>query len=137
MEYKNSVHPTKEQMEGFLEGDSDTPIAMINLLKFKKKAEYEDGRDTNLTGEQAYAIYMDEVVGHLKKVGGEVSFGGSINRLMLGEVEELWDKTFIAKYPSKKAMLKMVTDPDYLESNKHRVAGLAGQLNIEVKEYKF
>ena len=50
MEYKNSVHPTKEQMEGFLEGDSDTPIAMINLLKFKKKAEYEDGRDTNLIG---------------------------------------------------------------------------------------
>ena len=106
-------------MEGFLEGDSDTPIAMINLLKFKKKAEYEDGRDTNLTGEQAYAIYMEEVIEHLKKVGGEVSFGGTINRLMLGEVEELWDKAFIAKYPSKKAMLKMVTDPDYLESNKH------------------
>jgi uncharacterized protein (DUF1330 family) len=137
MEYKNSVHPTKEQMEGFLEGDSEAPIAMINLLKFREKAQYEDGRDTDLTGEQAYAIYMDEVVGHLKKVGGEVSFGGSINRLMLGEVEELWDKTFIAKYPNKKAMLKMVTDPDYLESNKHRVAGLAGQLNIEVKEYKF
>ena len=137
MEYKNSVHPTKEQMEGFLEGDSEAPIAMINLLKFREKAQYEDGRDTDLTGEQAYAIYMDEVVGHLKKVGGEVSFGGSINRLMLGEVEELWDKAFIAKYPSKKVMLKMVTDPDYLESNKHRVAGLAGQLNIEVKEYKF
>ena len=137
MQYKNSVHPTKEQMEGFLEGDSEAPIAMINLLKFREKAQYEDGRDTDLTGEQAYAIYMDEVVGHLKKVGGEMSFGGSINRLMLGEVEELWDKTFIAKYPSKKAMLKMVTDPDYLESNKHRVAGLAGQLNIEVKEYKF
>ena len=137
MEYKNSVHPTKEQMEGFLEGDSDTPIAMINLLKFKEKAEYEDGRDTDLTGEQAYAIYDKEVVEHLKKVGGKISFGGSINRLMLGEVEELWDTTFIAKYPSKKAMLKMINDPDYLESNKHRVAGLAGQLNIEVKEYKF
>ena len=137
MKYKNSVHPSKEQMEGFLEGDSDTPIAMINLLKFKEKAEYEDGRDTDLTGEQAYAIYSEEVVEHLKKVDGKVSFGGSINRLMLGEVEELWDTTFIAKYPSKKAMLKMITDPDYLESNKHRVAGLAGQLNIEVKEYKF
>ena len=137
MEYKNSVHPTKEQMEGFLEGDSEAPIAMLNLLKFKEKAEYEDGRDTDLTGEQAYAIYSVEVVEHLKKVGGKVSFGGSINRLMLGEAEELWDATFIAKYPSKKAMLKMITDPDYLESNKHRVAGLAGQLNIEVKEYKF
>ena len=137
MKYKNSVHPTNEQMEGFLEGDNEAPIAMINLLKFKEKAEYEDGRDTDLTGEQAYAIYGEEVVEHLKKVGGKISFGGSINRLMLGEVEELWDTTFIAKYPSKKAMLKMITDPDYLESNKHRVAGLAGQLNIEVKEYKF
>ena len=137
MKYKNSVHPTKEQMEEFLEGDNETPIAMINLLKFKEKAEYEDGRDTDLTGEQAYAIYSVEVVEHLKKVGGKVSFGGSINRLMLGEMDDLWDATFIAKYPSKKAMLKMITDPDYLESNKHRVAGLAGQLNIEVKEYKF
>ena len=137
MEYKNSVHPTKKQMEGFLEGDNEAPIAMLNLLKFKEKAEYEDGRDTDLTGEQAYAIYSVEVVEHLKKVGGKVSFGGSINRLMLGEAEELWDATFIAKYPSKKAMLQMITDPDYLESNKHRVAGLAGQLNIEVKEYKF
>ena len=137
MKYKNSVHPTKEQMEGFLEGDNEAPIAMLNLLKFKEKAEYEDGRNTDLTGEQAYAIYSVEVVEHLKKVGGKVSFGGSINRLMLGEAEELWDATFIAKYPSKKAMLKMITDPDYLESNKHRVAGLAGQLNIEVKEYKF
>ena len=134
MEFKNSVHPTKEQMEGFLEGDLETPIAMINLLKFKEKAEYKDGRDTDLTGEQAYTIYMKEVIEHLKKVGGEVSFGGSINRLMLGEVEELWDKAFIAKYPSRNAMLKMITDPDYLESNKHREAGLAGQLNIEVKE---
>ena len=59
MKYKNSVHPTKEQMEGFLEGDNEAPIAMINLLKFKEKAEYEDGRDTELTGEQAYAIYSD------------------------------------------------------------------------------
>ena len=136
MKYKNSVHPTKEQMKGFLEGDSETPIAMINLLKFKEKAEYEDGRDTDLTGEQAYAIYGEEVMGHLKKVDGKWSFGGSISRLMLGGVEELWDSVAIARYPSRKAMLKMITDPEYLESNKHRVAGLAGQLNIEVKEYK-
>ena len=113
---------------------TDTPIAMVNLLKFKEKAEYEDGRDSDLTGEEAYAIYGKEVLKHLKKVGGEWSFGGSVSRLMLGEVEELWDKVAIARYPNRKAMLKMVTDSDYLESNKHRVAGLAGQLNIEVKE---
>ena len=30
---------------------------MINLLKFKEHAEYEDGRDTQLTGYEAYQIY--------------------------------------------------------------------------------
>ena len=34
-------------------------------------------------------------------------------------------------YPSRKAMLEMIMDPDYIESAQHRVAGLDGQLNIE------
>jgi uncharacterized protein (DUF1330 family) len=50
---------------------------------------------------------------------------------MLGEVEDLWDKVAIAMYPSRKAMLDMIMDPDYIESAQHRVAGLEGQLNIE------
>ena len=128
------VTPNHTQMNEFLEGDIDSPISMVNLLKFKEKAEYEDGRDTQMSGKEAYQIYAIEVQEHLKKVGAEIVFGGVVSRLMLGEVEELWDKVAIARYPSRKAMLKMVTDPDYLESNKHRVAGLAGQLNIEVKE---
>ena len=134
MEVINRVAPNDEQMKGFMEPGHEGPIYMLNLLKFKEKAEQEDGRDNDLTGEEAYAIYGKEVIGHLKKVGGEWSFGGSVSRLMLGGVEELWDKVAIARYPSRKAMLKMVTDPDYLESNKHRIAGLAGQLNIAVKK---
>ena len=107
---------------------------MVNLLKFKKKAEYEDGRDTELSGEEAYAIYAMEVQEHLKKVGGELIFGGQVNRLMLGEVEDLWDTVAIARYPSRKAMLEMMLSSDYQESEKHRSAGLLGQLNIETKE---
>ena len=130
---KNKVTPNEEQMKGFMDGDTDTPIHMVNLLKFKSKAEYEDGRKTDLTGAQAYAIYGAEVQEHLAKVGGSGIFSGRVSRLMLGEVEELWDVVAIATYPSKKAMLKMITDPDYIESAKHRTAGLAGQLNIETK----
>ncbi len=57
MEVKNSVIPNKDQMDEFLEGDIESPISMVNLLKFKEKAEYEDGRDTNLSGKEAYMIY--------------------------------------------------------------------------------
>ena len=133
MKVENRVKPNDEQMEGFLDGDIDSPIEMVNLLKFKDKAEYEDGRATEMTGEEAYAIYAMEVQEHLKKVGGKSIFFGTVERLMLGEVEELWDWVAIAKYPSRKAMLKMMSDPDYQESEKHRSAGLKGQLNIETK----
>ena len=134
MEVKNSVIPNKDQMDEFLEGDIESPISMVNLLKFKEKAEYEDGRDTNLSGKEAYMIYGIEVQEHLKKVGGEMVFGGEISRLMLGEVEDLWDNVAVARYPSRTAMLEMMMDPDYQESEKHRFAGLLGQLNIETKE---
>ena len=134
MKVKNTVAPNKEQMAGFFEGDINSPISMVNLLKFKEKAEYEDGRDTNLSGKEAYMIYGIEVQEHLKKVGGEMVFGGEITRLMLGEVEDLWDSVAVARYPSRKAMLEMIMDPDYQESEKHRSAGLLGQLNIETKE---
>ena len=33
--------------------------------------------------------------------------------------------------PIQKAMLEMISDPDYIQSAQHRVAGLEGQLNIE------
>ena len=134
MEVKNSVIPNKDQMDEFLEGDIESPISMVNLLKFKEKAEYEDGRDTNLSGKEAYMIYGIEVQEHLKKVGGEIVFGGEISRLMLGEVEDLWANVAVARYPSRTAMLEMMMDPDYQESEKHRSAGLLGQLNIETKE---
>ena len=131
MEVKNAVMPNEDQIKGFSEQGGDKPIYMVNLLKFKEKASYPDKRETNLTGEEAYAIYAEEVAGHLAKVGGKPVFGGEVERLMLGEVEDLWDKVSIAMYPSRKAMLQMINDPDYIVSAQHRVAGLEGQLNIE------
>ena len=133
MKVKNAVIPNEEQMAGFLEGDTDTPIKMVNLLKFKDKADYKDGRQTSLSGKEAYQIYADEVQGHLEKVGGKSIFLGEVERLMLGEVEDLWDWVVIAEYPSRKAMLEMVMDSEYQKSEEHRSAGLAGQLNIETK----
>ena len=131
MEVKNAVMPNEDQIKEFGEQGEDKPIYMVNLLKFKEKANYPDKRETDLTGEEAYAIYAEEVAGHLEKVGGKPIFGGEVERLMLGEVEDLWDKVAIAMYPSRKAMLQMINDPDYIVSAQHRVAGLEGQLNIE------
>ena len=131
MKVKNKVTPNEEQINGFLENPEIGPISMVNLLKFKDKAVYEDGRDTSLTGEEAYGLYAAEVINLVQKYGGEFLFAGKVNRLMLGEVEEMWDSIAIAKYPSRKAMFEMTMDPEYQKIHVHRDAGLEGQLNIE------
>ena len=131
MEVKNAVMPNDQQMAGFLEEGEDKPIFMVNLLKFKEKAVYPDKRETDLTGEQAYAIYGQEIGKQLEKVGAKTVFSGKVSRLMLGKVEDLWDQVAIARYPNRKAMLDMISNPEYIKSAQHRVAGLEGQLNIE------
>jgi len=133
MKVENKVIPSEEQMKGFVDGDIDSPISMVNLLKYKEKAEYEDGRVTELTGKDAYQIYALEVAKLVEKTGGKILFGGEVSRLMLGEVEELWDMIAIAYYPSRKKMLEMMMSPEYAEISIHRTAGLEGQLNIETK----
>ena len=131
MKVENKITPNEEQINGFLQNPDLGPISMVNLLKYKKTARYEDGRDTNLSGEEAYGLYAAEVISYVEKYGGEFVFAGKVSRLMLGDVEDLWDAVAIAKYPSRKAMMDMTMDPEYQKIHVHRDAGLEGQLNIE------
>lgn len=132
MKVENALVPTPQQIEGLAAGGPDGPIYMVNLLKFKPKAVYADGRETALSGREAYGVYATEVVAHLAKVGGKPVLGGQVTGLTLGVVEDLWDAVGIATYPDRKAMLKMISDPAYQKSAEHRAAGLEGQLNIEM-----
>ena len=77
MEYNNSVYPNEEQIKGFLDPGAEGPIGMVNLLKFKPKAEYEDGRETDLTGRKAYELYEEGV--SLKK-SNPAHFVGVFNK---------------------------------------------------------
>ena len=140
MKVENRVYPNREQMKGFFEeGNDDQPIYMINLLKFKEKAEYKDGRETSLSGREAYALYAEIMEKHLIEIGGELIFKSKVTRITVGKVDELWDAIAIAKWPSKKVMGEnmMPSDPELLEGYKHREAGLEGQLNIESVEGMF
>jgi uncharacterized protein (DUF1330 family) len=131
MEVKNTVLPNEEQIKGFFEPGAPGPIYMVNLLKFKENAVYADGRETQLSGAEAYQIYAEGVSALLQEFGGYAAFFADVQRLMLGEVEELWDEVAIAVYPSRQAMLDMMQSDTMKDISQHRAAGLAGQLNIE------
>jgi len=133
MKVENAVMPSPEQAMGFFGGPEDGPFVMVNLLKFKDRAEYPDGSDAHLTGAEAYARYGEEVRKLVEGLGGRIRYQGRVSGLLLGDVEELWDVVALAEYPSLAAFRDMAMSPAMHAIEHHRKAGLAGQLNIRTK----
>lgn len=132
MQVINEVLPSDPaQIAELMKPGPDGPIFMVNLLKFKEKAEYEDGRPTDLSGRDAYMIYGRAVAELLPKFGGRGIFAADVTFLSLGQVEILWDEVAIAMYPRRGDMVRMSMSEEWRAIAVHRSAGLAGQLNIE------
>ena len=133
MRYINKMSSTDETIGELLQNDDGGPVCMVNLLKFKEKAIYEDGRETSLTGPEAYQIYGEGVAKMIDTIGGKIVFSSVVSGLVVGEVEELWDAVAIAEYPSRQSFADMIASVQWSELAIHRTAGLAGQLNISSK----
>jgi uncharacterized protein (DUF1330 family) len=131
----NHVYPTSSRVEALLADTSGAPVVMLNLLKFRSKAAYPDGRASDLTGSQAYDLYAAPMQKVIEKNGGRVVFGGDIASLVVGEVGDLWDTCILVEYPSAAAFATIVTSPEVTEIGVHRVAGLEGQLLIRVTQF--
>jgi len=133
MQVTNAVMPSPQQAMGFFGAPEDGPFVMVNLLRFKARAEYADGSDAHLSGAEAYARYGAEVRKLVEGLGGKIRYQGRVSGLLLGEVEDLWDMVALAEYPSLAAFQAMATSPEMHAIEHHRKAGLAGQLNIRTK----
>ncbi|MES2721747.1 MAG: DUF1330 domain-containing protein [Pseudomonadota bacterium] len=133
MNVVNAVLPPMQQAMEFFGAPEEGPFVMVNLLKFKPKAEYADGADAHLSGREAYARYGEEVAKLVEALGGRIHYSGEVTGLMIGEVEELWDMVALAEYPSLAAFREMAMSPEMAAIEHHRKAGLAGQLNIKTR----
>ena len=125
-----AIAPTAEQIKNLINCAPEGKLYMLNLLKFKDKAEYADGRETTLTGADAYALYGQGVTKLIAELGGRLVWNGQPNTLVIGEDELAWDAVAIVEYPSIEAFQKMTASPDYDAVHVHREAGLAHQLLI-------
>lgn len=131
MNVENKVYPSREQRAELAQPGPDGPIVMVNLLKFRERAQYPDDRDAHLSGREAYLRYGRLFVPLLHAAGGRLLFSGNVNHLSIGVVESLWDEIALAEYPSRTVFVQMTSTPEYAEIAVHRAAGLEGQLNIE------
>lgn len=133
MQVVNEVMPAMDRAMAFFGGPEDGPFVMVNLLKFKPRAEYADGADAHLTGAEAYGRYGEAVRKLVEGLGGKIRYSGAVTGLLLGQVDELWDAVALVEYPSLDAFRTMAMSPEMHAIEHHRKAGLAGQLNIRTK----
>lgn len=130
MKVVNQVYPRFDQLTPLAQDPTPGPIAMVNLLRFRAKAQYRDGRPDDISGRDAYMRYVAEMGPIVEAAGGRFLFSGDVQALVIGEVEELWDAVGIAEYPSRAAFHRIATSPEVQVIGVHREAGLAGQLLI-------
>lgn len=126
------IDPDRRQFEAFKALPRDQPIMMLNLLRFRDRAVYEDGRE--VTGAEAYAAYGRESAPVFRRVGGEIVWRGEPEGVLIGPQDERWDMIFVARYPTAHAFLEMVTDPDYRIAVKHRQAAILDSRLIRTTE---
>ena len=128
---QNVLQPTGDQVRALRDRATGEPIAMLNLLKFKDTAEYEDGRPCDLTGQQAYKLYSSAFREIMEPRGVRILYAGGTRGVLIGGGDDLWDEVAVIQYPNTQVMLDMLRDETYQAAQQHRAAGLEGQLLIE------
>ena len=131
MNVENAVLPRGEQLQALLGLGGDEPIVMLNLLKCRDRAQYDEPGHPDISGREAYMLYGAPMKALVEAQGGKMRFNARIDALVVGEVEELWDVAAIMEYPSRAAFVAIATSPEVQAIGVHRKAGLAGQLLIQ------
>jgi uncharacterized protein (DUF1330 family) len=119
----NFIDPDRERFGKFKELPRDRRINMLNLVRLKEAATYNDG--TMVTGFEAYSAYARESGPIFQKLGGRIVWSGSFELMLIGPQEINWDICFIAEYPSGQAFIDMIRNPRYQEAVRHRQAAVA------------
>ncbi len=121
------IDPTRAAFDAFKALARDEPVWMLNLVRFRARANYPAGHadaGKDLSGADAYRAYGRLSAPVFERVGGRIVWRGAMQAMLIGPADERWDAMFIAHYPSAGAFLEMVTDADYRVAVAHRTAGV-------------
>ncbi len=120
-----SIDPRREDLPALLARlPSGQPVVMLNLLRFRERAEYLDS-DEEVSGVEAYQRYSERAGAFVAAVGGELQWLGSARSPLIAPHGEDWHKVMLVRYPSIEKFVEMLRDPDYQAITFHRTAALS------------
>ena len=120
-----AIYPNKEQIEELMKGPADQPVVMVNLLRFKERADESEG---DATGQQAYGRYAEQMRKLVESQGGRFIWAGRVDSKVIGEDgDPEFDVVALVEYPSRQKFLEIVGSQKVREIGEHRSAGLEMQ----------
>jgi uncharacterized protein (DUF1330 family) len=120
------IDPTREAFAALAKTPLEGAVQMLNLLRFRDRAAYEEGKAPRegMTGAEAYKEYARSSEPFFKGVGGRIAWSGKPVAPVIGPEGEVWHAGFLAEYPSKDAFVRMVKDEGYQAIVHHRQAAV-------------
>lgn len=112
----------KAAYDRFRDNDRPGPIHMLNLVRLRQWAVYDDGHQCS--GKEAYAIYGKEAAPVFAALGGSIVWRGQMEQMLIGPADEKWDMCFIAAYPTVQAFSDMHKVAAYRAAVVHRQAAV-------------
>ncbi len=100
----------EDQFKILANNKNESPVVMLNLLKFKKEG-----------GKEAYFRYIKESSPFAEEIGAKTLYLGKPKELLYGD--EDWDLLMLIHYPSRKAFEKMINNPGYIKAHEWREKG--------------
>lgn len=101
-------------IEAFLTERDDTPVVMLNLIRFQP----DGGRDR-------YLEYLGMAKPILARFGANILFGGDGLAVLTEGQARGWDAVALVQYPHRAAFKDMVADPEYQIAFKIGVSAIA------------
>ena len=119
-----AIYPTADQFKTLLEGPADTPVVMVNLLRFKPRA---DAPDEGLSGADAYQRYGNEMKKIVESHGGRILWSGRVDSMVIADADPGYHAVALVEYPSRAKFVEIATSAEVAAIGVHRAAGLQSQ----------
>jgi len=110
-----------EQVDRMIAEPTRGPFYMLNLIRYREFAEYADGRETDLTGREANALYSP--LEFLAGIGAAPVFVSGVSEQVEGD-DYFWDDVAFVRYPCPAGFFAMAGNPDFRARLIHKDAGV-------------
>ena len=135
------LNPTQESGRDLILRNIQGPVVMLNLLKFRKIADYSETPGISpllqISGEEAYQLYIGQALPHLLKSGGEILFLGKGGSFLIGPVNEQLDEVMLIKQNSVSSFMSFASNAAYINYLENRTAALEDSRILPIIEYSY